>query len=346
MRIAVVAQPVERVPPVRSGAVELIVSHLVEGLVDRGHDITLFASGDSHTRARLVAPVERAIQHDLEYEGQDWWPQSLMIAQVLERQDQFDIINSHAGYWFLPALHALTTPAVLTFHGYVHRKISGDILACHRTTPLIAVSNYQRMATANLQLNWADTIANGVHASDLTYSDRIGDYLLFLGRVVPVKRPDVAIRVALAAGIRIVVAGPVLDVDYFDAVIRPLLRHPGVEYVGEVVGEQRRSLLSDALGLIHPAEWESFGVALIEAMGSGTPVVCSDRASLPELVADGVTGFVCSSLSEMRDACWRLPGISRAACRDHFLSTFTADKMVDAYVQCYERLVAAHSDQI
>jgi glycosyltransferase involved in cell wall biosynthesis len=343
MRIALVAQPVERVPPVRSGAIELIVSNLAEGLVGRGHDVTLFASGDSRTRANLVAPVERAIGHDLEYEGQDWWPQSIMIAQVLERQREFDIINSHAGYWFLPALHALTTPAVLTFHGYVHRKITGDILAYHRTTPMIAVSNYQRVATATLQLNWVDTIYNGVHASDLAYSDQTGDYLLFLGRVVPVKRPDVAIRVALAAGIRIVVAGSVLDADYFDHVIRPLLRHPGVEYVGEVVGEQRKSLLSGALGLIHTAEWESFGLALIEAMGSGTPVVCSDRASMPELVADGVTGYVCTSLNAMRDACWRLPSISRAACRDHFLSNFTADKMVDSYVQCYQRLTTADS---
>ncbi|HEX6291172.1 MAG TPA: glycosyltransferase family 4 protein [Herpetosiphonaceae bacterium] len=346
MRIALVAQPVERVPPVRSGAVELIVSNLAEGLVERGHDVTLFASGDSRTRARLVAPVRRAIQHDLAYDGLDWWPQSILIAQVLERQREFDIINSHAGYWFLPALHALTTPAVLTFHGYVHRKITTDILAYHRTAPLVAVSNYQRAATAALDLNWVDTIYNGVATSDLTYADQIGEYLLFLGRVVPVKRPDAAIRVALAAGIRIVVAGPVLDGDYFDHVIRPLLRNPGVEYVGEVVGEQRRSLLSGALGLIHTAEWESFGVSLIEAMASGTPVVCSDRASMPELVLDGVTGYVCASLNEMRDACWQLSGISRAACRAHFLRNFTADTMVDRYVQCYERLAATGSARV
>jgi glycosyltransferase involved in cell wall biosynthesis len=340
MRIALVAQPLERVPPVRSGAVEMIISLLTEGLAARGHEVTLFASGDSVTKSRLVAAVPRAIEHDLDYEGQHWWPQSIQLGQVVDMQNEFEVINSHAGYWFLPALRALDVPAVTTWHGYVHRAITRSILKAHAYAPLIAVSEYQRDATSELSLNWLETIHNGVSEADVVFSDRVGTYLLFLGRVSQVKRPDVAIRVALSAGMPIRIAGPVEDRDYFDTVIRPLLHHPDVEFLGEVIGEEKRRLLSDALALIHTPTWESFGVAVIEALGSGTPAICSDRCSLPELVDHGVTGFVCQTSSEMRDACWRAADLDRACCKAAFDERFTVERMLDAYESCLQHVAA------
>jgi glycosyltransferase involved in cell wall biosynthesis len=340
MRVALVAQPLERVPPVRSGAVEMIISLLTEGLAARGHEVTLFASGDSVTTSRLVAPVPRAIEHDLDYQGQHWWPQSIQLGQVVDMEREFEVINSHAGYWFLPALRALQVPVVTTWHGYVHRVITRSILKAHAHASLIAVSEYQRHATSDLSLNWLETIHHGIPEADVVFSDRIGTYLLFLGRVSPVKRPHLAIRVALAAGMPIRVAGPIEDLDYFETVIRPLLRHPDVEFVGECIGEDKRRLLSDALALVHTPAWESFGLSVIEALGSGTPAICPDRCSLPELVDHGVTGFVCQTTSEMRDACLRVAGLDRASCKAAFDQRFTVGRMLDAYEACLQRVAA------
>jgi glycosyltransferase involved in cell wall biosynthesis len=338
VRVGIVVQPLERTPPIRSGAVERTVWYLAESLVSLGHQVTLFASGDSQTTARLVPAVERSILHDLDYAGQEWWPQTIQAAQVVRMQSEFDVINSHAGYSLLSAVHALRVPFVTSWHGFMHRPITRAILSNYSYAPLIATSDYQRKASEDLSLNWIAMVHNGIAESDLSYGRSGQDYLLFMARLVPDKRPDVAIRVALAAGMPLKLAGKIFDATYFDEAIRPFLRLPSIEYVGEVIGNEKKELLANARALLHPSEFEACSNVIIEAMGSGTPVICLDRSSNNELVADGVTGFVCDSLNEMRDSCGRLDSLDRGACRSRYLSKFTVDHMVAGYLAAFGSL--------
>jgi glycosyltransferase involved in cell wall biosynthesis len=336
MRVGLVVQLLERTPPVRYGAVERIVAYLADGLVARGHDVTLFASGDSLTSARLVAATDRSLLHDPEYVGELWWPHAIQHGQVVAMQGTFDVINSHAGYSFLPLLHALRVPVVSTWHGRVDRPISRAILRTYSFAPLIALSNYQRTSTEDLGLTWLSTIYNGVPTSELEYCDRVGEYLLFLGRIAPDKHPEVAIEVASRAGQSLRLVGRSTDRDYFDAIVRPLLKRPRIEYLGELEDEEKVKILSRALALVHPSDWEACSVAMVEALGSGTPVICFRRCGNAEIVTSGITGIVCDSLDEMVEACGIVERISRRACRDSFERRFSADLMVDQYVATYE----------
>ncbi|MEY2472981.1 MAG: hypothetical protein QOK28_2310 [Actinomycetota bacterium] len=336
MRIAFVVQPLERTPPLRSGAVERTVWYLAEGMLDRGHEVTLFASGDSVTRASLVPTAQRAILRDLDWDGQDSWFAATQAAEVLARQSEFDIVNSHASYSFLGPSLGLKTPSVTSWHGFVHRSSFSEIFGRYSALPLMATSNYQREATSELNLNWVATCHNGIAEADVEFSPEPGSYLLYLARVVPDKQPDVAIKVARAAGCQLVMAGSVFDSDYFDYKVRPLLRHPGVEYIGEVWGEEKRTLLRDARALVHPSLFEACSNVIIEALGSGTPVICLDRSSNSELVDQGFTGFVAGTVTEMVDACDKVGSISRIACREAFRERFTADAMVERYLAYFE----------
>lgn len=339
MRIGLVVQPLERTPPIGYGSVERTVGHLAEELVARGHDITLFASGDSQTSARLVPAVGRAILHDLDYDGLPWWPNNIQIAQVVEMQDEFDVVNSHSWYGFLPALHGLDVVAVTHWHGRTDRPITRSVLSRYRFAPLVASSTHQRRETEDLGLNWLATVYSGIPANKAPYSKESDDYLVFLGRIAPVKRPDIAIRAAREARLGVKVIGKVLPEDrtYFESEVKPQLDVPGVEFLGEMDDAQKFPILSRALGLIHPAEWEACSISLIESLACGTPVVCLDRGGNAEVVIDGEQGFVCSSFGEMPEACARLREISRPACRERFLAEFTIERMADRYLKVLER---------
>jgi glycosyltransferase involved in cell wall biosynthesis len=339
MRIALVVQPLERTPPTGYGSVERTVANLAEELVRRGHDVTLFASGDSRTPARLVPAVDRAVLHDLEYDGLPWWPNAIQIAQVVELQREFDVVNSHSWYGFLPALHALDVVALTHWHGRTDRSITRSVLSRYAFAPLVASSLHQRTETADLGLNWIATVYSGIPEEKVTYSDFGDDYLVFLGRIAPVKRPDMAIRVAREARLRIKLIGKVLPEDraYFDTAVKPHLDLPGVEFVGEMDDAEKMPILSRARALIHPAEWEACSLSLIESLGCGTPVVCLDRGGNAEVVLSGEHGFVCNSFAEMPEACARLRTISRQACRERFLAEFTIERMVDRYLAVFER---------
>ena len=339
MRIGLVVQPLERTPPIGYGSVERTVAHLAEELVALGHDVTLFASGDSRTSARLVPAVERAVLHDLEYDGQRWWPSTIQVAQVFEMQDEFDVVNSHAWYAFLPALHALDVVTLTHWHGRTDRRITRDVLGRYAFAALVASSEHQRSETGDLGLNWVATVYSGIPAQKVEYSAESDDYLVFLGRITPVKRPDIAIRVAREARLRIKLIGNVLPEDqaYFEHVVKPLLGLPGIEFCGELDDARKMPILSKALGLIHPAEWEACSLSLIEALACGTPVVCLRRGGNAEVVVDEATGFVCDSFAELPEACGRLHTISRRACRERFEAEFTIEQMARRYVAAYEK---------
>lgn len=343
MRIALVAPLVERTPPLRYGGTERVVASLADGLVARGHEVTLFATGDSASQARLVSAIDRAIWHDLDFRGEPGWPVARQLAQVLALQDQFDIIHSHVDYHLFPLLAGLGTLAVTTLHARLDLPEYRAVLRCFPYAPLVSISDAQRTGVADLDLNWLGTIHHGIPPSEFTFSPDGGDYLAFLGRMSPEKGPEIAIRVAEEAGLKLRMAAKVPDGDreWFEQRVLPLLKHPGVEYIGEANEEQKGELLRGARALLFPARWpEPFGLTLIESLACGTPVVALGVGSVPELLDDGVTGFVCSTAAEMVGACARLDTVSRRACRDSFEKDFTSDVMVDAYVALYERALA------
>jgi glycosyltransferase involved in cell wall biosynthesis len=343
MRIALVAPLVERVPPLRYGGTERIIASLADGLCARGHQVTLFGTGDSRTSAELVPAVEHAIWHDLDFDGDPAWAVAGQMGEVFERQHDFDLIHNHNDFNMFPMLYGLTTVAVTTLHGRLDQPVYRRMLSHYRTAPLISISDSQRHGVEDLGLNWISTVHHGLRAAGRRFSDAPGKYLVFLGRISPEKGPDAAIRVAQQAGLPIKIAAkiPSVNHDYFDRAIRPLLTDPLVEFIGEVDEAQKDLLLSEARALLFPADWpEPFGLALIEAMANGTPVVALRRGAVPEIVADGATGFLCDSVGEMPDACARLDQISRAACRARFDAEFTIDRMVDRYEAAYARALA------
>ena len=339
MRIALVAPLVERVPPVRYGGTERVVANLANGLVARGHQVTLFASGDSETAAELVPAVDRALWHDLDYVGDPTWPVTRQLAQVHERQREFDLIHSHADHVFLPLIYGLDAPTLNTLHSRLDLPPFRAMLRHFGFAPLISISDAQRKGVADLDLNWLATVHHGLQPDGLTYSGGPGSYFAFLGRLSPEKGPEAAIRIAREAGMPLKIAAkiPQADHHYFEDVLVPLLKEPGIEFIGEVNEQQKAEFLAGACALLFPADWpEPFGLTLIEALAAGTPVVALNRGAIPEIILDGETGFVCDSVGEMVTASEHIGDISREACRRRFLDEFTADRMVDRHEAVYE----------
>jgi glycosyltransferase involved in cell wall biosynthesis len=343
MRIALVAPVVERVPPVRYGGTERVIHGLAEGLVDRGHQVTLFAAGDAQTRAELVASTRTAIWHDLDFDGDPSWPLLAQMGRVAARQRDFDIIHNHADATFFPLLRGLDVLALTTLHGRLDQPAYLDLLAQYPAAPLISISDAQRQGTENLGLRWLATVPHGLPADRFTFQPEAREHLVFVGRMAPEKGPDLAIKVALQTGLplRIAAKVPEINRDWFDDVIRPLLKNPGIEFVGEVDERQKDALLGDARAVLFPANWpEPFGLVLIEALACGTPVVALRRGAIPEIVVDGATGFVRDHLGELPEAVARVGEIDRAACRARFLQEFTLERMVDRYEAVYNRALS------
>jgi len=340
MRIAQVAPLYESVPPTRYGGTERVVSYLTEELVRRGHEVTLFASGDSVTGARLVAAVPRALR--LSGDAKD--PYALHLAALLDvydHADDFDVIHLHTDYVGLPLTRGVPTPTVLTLHG---RLDISDVHPVYRAFPHVAfcsISTAQRAPVPDV--SWAATVHHGL-PRDLYRFGPGGGYLLFVGRISPEKKPDAAIRIARAAGLPLVIAAKVDPADraYWETVVQPLVAQPGVRFVGEVGESGKEELLRGARALLFPVDWpEPFGLVLIEALACGTPVIARCRGSVPEIVDEGETGFVCETDDEMVEAAGRLGRIDRHACRRTFERRFSVEHMVDAYEAVYERACGA-----
>ncbi len=335
MRIAQVAPLYESAPPRGYGGTERVVSFLTEELVAREHDVTLFASGDSITRARLVPgcpqglrlggrPVDAVALH------------LAMLLRVYERARDFDVIHCHTDYLGLPLARQSTRPTIVTLHGRLDLAELHPIYRAFPEVPLVSVSDAQRTPLAGV--TWAATVHHGLPRDLFRFHPGPGRFLLFLGRIAPEKCPDAAIRVAIAAGVPLRIAAKVDPVDraYFEQVIRPLLDHPLVEFLGEVDDRTKEALLAEAAALLFPIDWpEPFGLVLIEALACGTPVIARRRGSVPEIIADGVTGFVCDTEEEMVAAVARLPTLRRAACREAFERRFTAARMADDYLRVF-----------
>jgi len=335
MRIAQVAPLIESVPPKHYGGTERIVSYLTEELVRAGHDVTLFASGDSVTNARLIASCERSLRKN-ESCKDPVAREVLLVDQVVEHANEFDLIHFHTGYLHFPICRYLPVPHVTTLHGRLDMPDVDPVFERFRDVPVISISNAQRQPLP--WANWQATIYHGLPKEFFAFQPNQGGYLAFLGRISPEKRVDRAIEIAKRVSMPLKIAAKVDRVDrrYFKRDIEPLLTQSHVEWVDEISDQQKNEFLGNAYALLFPIDWpEPFGLVMIEAMACGTPIIAYDRGSVPEVMEDGVTGFIVSEIEQAVEAVGRVRDLSRARCREVFEKRFTASRMASDYVNLY-----------
>ena len=332
MRVAVLASIAHSVPPRSYGPWEQVASTLAEGLVARGHEVTLFATADSTTAARLHAEAPAGYEEDDSVDAKVY--EALHISAAFERADDFDVMSNQFDFLPLVFSRLVRTPVVTTIHGFSSERIVPVYRAYDDVAHYVSISDSDR----HPDLHYAATIHHGIDVASFTAGDGDGGYLLFLGRIHPDKGTAVAIDVARRAGLPLVIAGVVHDDDYFRAEVLPHVDGAAVSYVGPVGPADRDRLLGGAAALLHLIDFdEPFGLSVVESLAAGTPVVAYGRGSMPELIRDGVTGFLVGSVDAAVDAVGRLGSIDRATCRSDAAQRFSASRMVADY----ERLFAA-----
>jgi glycosyltransferase involved in cell wall biosynthesis len=343
MRIAQVAPLYESVPPKTYGGTERIAAYLSEELVALGHEVTLFASGDSRTAANLVATIPQSLRLGGGYDSASIY-ETVHIEHALRRADQFDLIHFHTGHIHYPATRRFATPHVTTLHGRLDLQALQPLYTEFSDAPVISISDAQRRPLP--QANWRATIHHGLPPSLLRFNPRGGDHFVFLGRISREKRVDRAVEIARQVGVPLRVAAKIDPADrhYYASEVKHLLNHPLVDFVGEVTDEAKQELLGGAKALLFPIDWpEPFGLVMIEAMACGTPVIAWNCGSVPEIVEDGLSGFIVGSMDEAIDAARCVDRIDRRSCRLAFERRYTARRMAEDHVRVYERLIAEAS---
>jgi glycosyltransferase involved in cell wall biosynthesis len=340
MKIAQISPLMESVPPRLYGGSERIVSYLTDELVRQGHDVTLFASGDSVSSANLVRCVPMALRLDANVK--DPIPYyMLMLDRVREMADEFDILHFHIDQFHFPLFRPIAQRTVTTLHGRQDLHDLKPLYVGFSDMPLVSISNSQRKPIANA--NFAATVYHGLPAQTLKPNYKpSGDYVAFLGRISPEKRPDRAIRIAPALGLRIKIAAKIDKVDeaYFREHIASLFNLPGVEYIGEIDERSKSEFLGEASALLFPIDWpEPFGLSMIEAMACGTPVLAFRCGSVPEIIDPGVTGLIVDSMDEAIRVMPQVLALDRRAVRQKFEQRFSASRMAKDYVQVYRSLI-------
>lgn len=340
MRIAQVSPLYESVPPQTYGGTERVVSFLTEELVHAGHDVTLYASGDSRTAARLVPVTERALRLDPD-SVDSLAHHVLMMERVMRDISAYDIVHYHIDYLHFPLSRRIHVPHVTTLHGRLDLKDLPPLYDEFQDMPVVSISDSQRAPLP--QARWHSTVHHGLPRDLYRPSDTPDDYLLFIGRVSREKRVDRAIEVARRSGLKLRIAAKIDQADevYFHEQIEPLFAEPFVEYLGEVGEAEKGALISGARALLFLIDWpEPFGLVMIEAMACGTPTIAWKAGSVTEILTDGLTGFIVRSVDEAAAAVGRLPSLSRRSIRREFDERFTASRMAADYVAVYEDLIA------
>ena len=347
LRIALVAPLAERVPPRKYGGTELVIANLANGLVERGHAVTLLARSDSRTKAKLVSfyhpdPRARSRYASRGYMVPNYW-QTLQLGWVFERAKRFDVLHFHIGSTFFPYTRLIQTPCVLTLHGRLNTTEAAKVHNAYPEIPIVSISNNQR--TPLPKLHFVRTVYNGISMTQHPMGAGRGNYLAFLGRMSPEKGPVQAIQAAKRAGMRLIMAAKVDTVDdaYFTKKVKPLIDGRQIKFLGEVDHAGKLKLLQNAVGLLALIQWEEpFGLFMTEAMACGTPVIATNRGSVPEIVADGETGFVVGDVSDAVRAIKSLPSIRRSACRDRVARLFSTEAMATGYEAVYQKLAKKH----
>jgi len=346
LRIAQVCPLSESVPPKLYGGTERVVSFLTEELVAAGHEVTLFASGDSVTRAELVACVPRALRLD----GaciDPIAPHVVMLEEVVRRAADFDVVHFHDGYLHFPLMRRLGIPRITTVHGRLDIPDLQRIYRAFPDEPLVSISDAQRAPIP--MVGWQATIHHGLPTGLFTFHPGPGRYLAFLGRISPEKGPDRAIEIAKRVGMPLKIAAKVDKVDeaYFASRIQPLLDDPLIEFVGEIDETQKDQFLGEASAVLFPVDWpEPFGLVMIEALACGTPVVAFARGSVPEVMHEGLSGFVVETVDDAVSAVSRALALPRQNCRNYFEDRFAAPRMAAAYVRIYEKMIARERNRL
>jgi len=346
MRIAQIAPLFERVPPRLYGGTERMISYLTEELVRQGHDVTLFASGDSKTAAKLVPCCDLALR--LNPMATDPLPYHvIMLEQVRKRAHEFDILHFHIKFMHAPLVHGVADRTVTTLHGRLDLPDLASFYGIFPQLPLVAISNNQRNYLRNV--NWVGTVHHGLPRQLLRFAPRVsGSYLAFLGRISPEKRPDRAIEIAARSGMRLKIAAKVdrADQSYWEEMIRPMVEaYSNVEFLGEIGEAEKASFLGGATALLFPIDWpEPFGLVMIEAMACGTPVIAFRCGSVVEVLEDGASGLIVDTIEEAVRAVGRLAWLNRATVRAQFERRFTVERMAHDYLEIYRRAAASSTD--
>lgn len=334
MKIAVLSPVAWRTPPRKYGPWEQVASNIAEGLVENGIDVTLFATADSITKGKLESVCERAWSEDTEIDPKV--NECLHISNLMEQAERFDLI--HNNFDFLPLTYSqlIRTPMVTTIHGFSSEKILSVYKKYNPVTTYVSISDSDRSS----ELDYAATVYNGIHIDEFTFRPVPGDYLLFFGRIHPDKGTAESIRIAKKSGKKLIISGLIQDQEYFDREVKPFINDDDIVYVGNSGPEERDRLLGEALALLHPIGFEEpFGLSVAESMLCGTPVIAFKKGSMPELIADGKTGFLVHTADQAVEAVADITSIDRAFCRAHAASKFSYQKMTEGYIEVYEKIL-------
>ncbi len=346
MRIAQVAPLYESVPPRYYGGTERVVSWLTEKLVSLGHDVTLFASGDSVTNATLVPVCQQALRLDTRCVD-PIVHHVLMMEKVFSRAEEFDLIHFHVDYLHFSQSRRCRVPCVTTLHGRLDLPDLVPLYREFRELPVVSISQSQQKPLP--WVNWAGTVHHGMPAHELKFHGARGRYLAFLGRVSPEKGLDKAIEIAIRSGIKLRIAAKVdrADQDYFNKVIKPLLDHPLIEFIGEIGHADKNEFLGNAIALLFPVKWpEPFGLVMIESMACGTPTIAFPAGSVPEVIRNGLNGYIAHDADEAVRAVKRIPDLDRSVCRRYFELNFSDQRMAEEYLNIYNTLMHPESAAI
>ena len=334
MKVAILSPIAWSTPPKKYGPWEQVASNVAEGLIEKGIDVTLFASGDSSTRGNLESICKIPYAEDTALDPKVW--ECLHISNLMEQAHRFDIIHNH--YDFLPLTYSglIKTPMLTTIHGFSSQKIIPVYKKYNSTNHFVSISNSDRSP----DLDYIATVYNGIDPTYFTFNPKPKDYLLFFGRIHPEKGTNESIQIAKQSGKKLIISGLIQDQNYFDAKVKPYINDKDILYVGNSSPFERDKLLGEAMALLHPISFEEpFGLSVAEAMLCGTPVIAFNRGSMPELIKDKETGFLVNTIEEAEQAINNLPSINRKECRTWALLKFTKEKMIEGYLDVYKTVL-------
>ena len=334
MKIAILSPIAWRTPPLKYGPWEQVASNITEGLVEKNIDVTLFATGNSSTKGKLVSVLETAYAEDPNIDPKVW--ECLHISNLMEHADDFDLI--HNNFDFLPLTYSrlIKTPMLTTIHGFSSPKIIPVFKKYNASNHYVSISNSDRSP----ELQYAATVYNGINTNEFTFQPKAQEYLLFFGRIHPDKGTYEAIQIAKQAGRKLIISGLVQHQEYFNEKVKPFINDDDIVYVGNSGPKERDKLLGEAYALLHPISFkEPFGLSVAESMLCGTPVVAFKIGSMPELILHEKTGFLVNTISEAVEAIGNIKSIDRKDCREWAISKFSREKMIDGYLEVYHKIL-------